>query len=247
MKIHPTAIIEDGARLGDDVEIGPYCVVGSGARIGDRVKMAAHVVVTGETEIGEETQISPFAALGGAPQHVSYAGEETRLVIGARCVIREHVTMNLGTVDGGGVTRVGADGMFMTGAHVAHDCVVGDHVIMANNATLGGFVTVGDNAILGGLCAVHQFCRVGAFAFVGGCAAAPTDLIPYGSATGNHASLSGLNIIGMKRRGMDRETIHAIRRAYKTLFFGEDAFQERVVRAEAEFGAVGEVMRIIAF
>ena len=247
MSIHPTAIVEDGAQLGDDVRIGPYCTVGKSVRLGDGVSLEAHVCISGATEIGARTQISPFAVLGGPPQHLADKGEKTRLIIGDDCVIREHVTMNTGTEGGRGVTQVGRKGMFMTGAHVAHDCIVGDNVIMANNATLGGLVQVGENAFLGGLCAVHQFCRVGANAFVGGCAAAPTDLIPYGSATGNHARLSGLNIIGMKRRGLERATIHAIRNAYKMLFDAEGPFQDRVDQTALEFKDVDEVMSIIGF
>ena len=170
-----------------------------------------------------------------------------RVVIGADCIIREYATVNCGTAAGGGVTRIGDRAFLMTGAHVAHDCRVGEGVVMANAATLGGHVTVEDFVFLGGLSAIHQFCRIGAYAFVGGCAAVPTDVIPYGSAIGNHARLAGLNLIGMKRRGVPREAIHKIRAAYRLLFEEDGPFRERLQRAEAEFGAVAEVRRILDF
>ena len=247
MNIHPTAIIEDGAIVANSAEVGPYCHVGAKVVLGEKTKLLSHVSITGRTEIGERTIVHPFSILGGAPQHLGYDGQDTKLIIGKNNLIREHVTMNIGTGEGRGETVIGDNGMFMTACHVAHDCLIGDNVIMANNATLGGHVSIGDNAFLGGLCAIHQFCRVGDNAFVGGCAAAPTDIIPYGSATGNHANLSGLNIIGMKRRGLDRKSIHALRSAYKELFKDEGAFQDRVSAVEASFGHIAEVMLIIEF
>lgn len=247
MTIHATAIIEPGAELGEDVAIGPYCHIGAGARLGDNVTLHNHVVVTGRTEIGARTQVYPFAVLGGPPQHIAYKGEDTALVIGADNVIREHVTMNPGTAQGRGVTTIGDHGLFMTGAHVAHDCVVGDHVIFANNATLGGHVIIQDYVFMGGLSAVHQFCRIGAYAFIGGCAAVPSDVIPYGSAMGNHAFLTGLNIVGMKRRGVSRAAIHDLRAAYRLLFAEEGTFQERLDDAAKLFGEREEVMRIVDF
>lgn len=247
MQVHPTAIIEEGAEFGRNVAIGPYCHVGAGVRLGDDCVLHSHVVLSGDTEIGDGAVIYPFAALGGPPQHIAYRGEETKLVVGAGNVIREHVTMNCGTVEGGGITRVGANGLFMTGSHVAHDCQVGDGAIFANGACIGGHVVLGDHVFMGGLSAVHQRSRIGSFAFVGGCAAVTSDIIPYASVMGNHAYLNGLNVIGMKRRGMSRETIHLLRNAYKALFLGEGSFKERVARAREAYGHCEEVMRIIAF
>ena len=247
MSIHPTAIVESGASVSDSAVIGPYCVVGARATIGDRVVLHAHVTVSGRTTIGEATEIYPFAAIGGPPQHLGYRGEDTGLIIGARNIIREHVTMNVGTVAGRGETRIGDSGLFMTACHIAHDCVIGDHVIMANNATLGGHVVIENNVFLGGLCAIHQFCRVGAFAFIGGCAGVPNDVIPFGSAIGNHAHLAGLNIVGLKRRNVPRQAIHDLRAAYRLLFSDEATFQDRVSSVEAAYGDREEVRRILDF
>ena len=248
MAIHPTAIVDKGAEIGEGVSIGPWCVVGSGAKLGAGVELLSHVVVSGETTIGARTVVHPFAVLGGPPQHGGYKGEATRAVIGEDCLIREHATVNRGTAEGGGVTAVGAKCFLMAASHVAHDCHVADHVVLANNATLGGHVAIGEHVFLGGLCAIHQFCRVGAYAFVGGCAAVPSDVIPYGSAIGNHARLAGLNIIGMKRRGLAREAIRDLRAAYRDLFEEEDrTFQERLANVEARYGARPEVKRIVDF
>lgn len=247
MAIHPTAIVEDGAQIGDGAEIGAYCRIGPRVSLGDGVVLHSHVVVAGSTSIGPRTIIHPFSSIGGPPQHLGYKGENTRLIIGAGNIIREHVTMNIGTVGGRGETRVGDNGFFMTASHVAHDCIIGDNVIMANNATLGGHVIIENAAFLGGLCAIHQFCRVGAFAFIGGCAAVPTDVIPYGSAIGNHASLAGLNIVGLKRRGVSRTAIHDLHAAYKLLFSEGATFRERLVEVETKYGASTEVARVLAF
>ncbi len=247
MTIHKTAFIEDGAEIGRNAEIGPFCHVDKAATIGDGVKLISHVIISGRTAIGEGTIVHPFAVLGGPPQHLGYRGEDTALEIDAGNIIREHVTMNIGTAAGGGVTRVGKNGIFMAGAHVAHDCQVGDYAIFANNASLGGHVEVGDHVFLGALSGIHQFCRIGDFSFTGGCAAVTADIIPFGSVMGNHARLVGLNVIGMKRRGLTRETIHSLRSAYRTLFLGEDTFKERVARASSEFGDCPEVMQIVSF
>ena len=221
-EIHATAVVEPGARLGDGVRIGPYCVVGPEAALGDGVELLSHVVVAGDTEIGAGAKVWPFASLGHQPQDLKYRGERTRLEIGPRCMIREHVTMNPGTGQGGGLTRVGAGVLAMVGAHVAHDCRVGDGVILANNATLAGHVEVGDGAILGGLSAVHQFVRIGRGAMVGGMTGVEKDVIPYGSVMGDRARLAGLNFVGLKRRGASREALHAIRAAYREIFEGEE-------------------------
>ncbi len=248
MNIHRTAIVEDGAEIGDGAVIGPYCVVGADVQLKPGVVLKSHVVIAGKTTIGAGTIVHPFAVLGGPPQHMQYKGEATRLEIGEDVVIREHVTMNPGTPDGGGVTRIGDRGFFMTATHVAHDCKVGDDVIFANNATLGGHVQVGDNAFLGGLCAIHQHCRIGANAFVGGCAAVSCDIIPYGSAFGNHARLGGLNVIGMKRRNMPRENIRALREAYRLLFVAETGtFRDRLETVRARRADSPEVALVIDF
>jgi UDP-N-acetylglucosamine acyltransferase len=245
--IHPTALVADGAVLGEGVEIGPYCTVGAKVRLGDRVRLISHAVIEGRTDIGADTVIYPFASLGQAPQHVAYKGEDTQLIIGARNTIREHVTMHTGTMIDHGVTRVGADGLFMIGAHVAHDCVVGDHVIFANNATLGGHVKIGDYVFMGGLSAVHQHTRIGRYAFTGGAAVVTKDIIPYGSAWGNHAHLEGLNLVGLKRRGFSREAINDLRATYRLLFAPEGTFQERLEDVADTFGASPEVREIVEF
>ena len=245
--IHPTAIVESGARLGEEVTIGPYCIVGPEVELGEGVSLTSHVVVAGRTIIGPNTRIYPFASIGHPPQDLKYKGEPSQLVIGANNVIREYVTMNPGTEGGGMVTQVGNNGLFMIGAHVAHDCKIGNHVIMANNATLAGHVEVGDWAILGGLSAVHQFVRVGHHAMIGGMSGVEHDVIPYGSVMGDRARLSGLNVVGLKRRRFSRENIHALRTAYRLLFAQEGAMAERLADVEAMFGDNKPVMDIVNF
>ena len=245
--IHPTAIIEKGAQFGERVEIGPYCHVGPNVQLDDDVKLKSHVVLDGHTQIGARTEIASFSSLGGPPQHLGYKGEDTRLIIGTDNSIREYVTMNPGTLAGRGETLVGNHGLFMAGTHVAHDCIVGDHVIMANTATLGGHVVIQDYVFMGGKSGVHQFCRVGIYAFVGAAALVTTDVIPYGSVFGNHASLEGLNIVGMKRRGTPRPVIHDIRAAYRLLFANEGTLQERIDDVSEIFSEREEVMTIVNF
>lgn len=245
--IHPTAIVEPGARLGEEVAIGPYCIVGPEVELGEGVSLTSHVVVAGRTTIGPNTRIYPFASIGHPPQDLKYKGESSQLVIGANNVIREYVTMNPGTEGGGMVTQVGNNGLFMIGAHIAHDCKIGNHVIMANNATLAGHVEVGDWAILGGLSAVHQFVRVGHHAMIGGMSGVEYDVIPYGSVMGDRARLSGLNVVGLKRRRFSREDIHALRTAYRLLFAQEGAMAERLADVEAMFGDNKPVMDIVNF
>ena len=244
--IHPSAVVDPSAELGDAVEIGPYCVIGPQVRLGARTRLLSHVTVSGHTRIGEDCVIHPFVALGEPPQDFKFRGGEVRLEIGDRNVLREHVTMHLGTEAGSGVTRVGSNGYFMVASHVAHDCVVGDHVVFANNATLGGGSSVGDYVTMGGLSALHQKCRIGKYAFVGGGAAVTGDVIPYGMAD-NHGWLAGLNLVGLKRRGLPRETIHDLRAAYRLLFAEEGAFTERVEDTARLFETRAEVQDIIAF
>jgi UDP-N-acetylglucosamine acyltransferase len=246
-KIHPTAIVHDGARLGADVEIGPYSIVGAHVTLGDGVRLESHVVIEGETEIGEACVVHPFANLGGPPQHSAHKGELTRLKIGARNIIREHVTMHTGTVHGRGVTVVGSDSLFMAGSHVAHDCIVGDNVIMANAATLGGHVHMADYVFMGGLAAAHQFSRIGRYSFIGGLAAVTKDVIPFGSVWGNHAHLEGLNLVGLRRRGFSRETVNQLRAAYRLLFADEGTFQERLADVAESYANSPEVMEIVSF
>jgi UDP-N-acetylglucosamine acyltransferase len=246
-KIDPTARVADGACLGANVEIGPYCVIGPEAVVGDGCQLHAHVVVSGVTTIGARTIVYPFAALGTPPQSIHYRGERTKLVIGADCVVREGVTMNTGTANGRGETRVGDRCFLMTGAHVGHDCIVGSHVTFANNATLGGHAEIGEHVFLGGLCAVHQFNRVGEHAVVGGLVGVTEDVIPFGAAIGHRAELAGLNLVGLKRRGFSRDDIHSLRRAYRMLFFGEGALLQRVEAVAKEFAADRNVQRIVEF
>ena len=245
--VHPTAIIEDGARVGSDVRIGPYCVVGPEVMLGDGVELTSHVVVAGRTSIGARTRIFPFASIGHQPQDLKYKGEPSTLAVGSDCLIREGVTMNPGTEGGGLQTVVGDRCAFLANSHVGHDCKVGDSVILSNNVMLAGHVTVGPHAILGGGAAVIQFSRVGAHAFLGGMSGLENDLIPYGMALGNRAHLSGLNIVGLQRRGFSRDDIHSLRRAYRALFADEGTLVERLADVEEEFGTHPIVKEIVAF
>jgi UDP-N-acetylglucosamine acyltransferase len=245
--VHATAIVDPRARLGAGVEIGPYCVVGTDVELGDGVILHSHVVVVGRTKVGARTQIFPFASIGHRPQDMKYAGEPSELIIGSDSMLREHVTMNPGTEGGGMITRVGDRGLFMMGAHVAHDCQIGDRVIMANNATLGGHVVVEDDAIIGGLSAIHQFVRIGHHAMIGGMSGVEHNVIPYGLATGERARLQGLNVVGMKRHGLARADIQTLSEAYARLFGAEDTLAERVERLAAELGESAGVADIVAF
>ena len=244
---HPTAIIEDGAKIGDNVFIGPYSVIGADVELGDGVRLESHVVVTGDTSIGANTRIFPFASIGSQPQDLKFKGEKSRLEIGCNNVIREHVTMNPGTEGGGLLTKVGNNCLFMMGSHVAHDCLIGDHVILVNNATLGGHVEIEEWAIIGGLSAVHQFVRIGRHAMVGGMSGVENDVIPYGEVIGNRAHLRGLNLVGLKRRGFDRDTIHKMRNAYRLLFAQEGTMAERINDVAELFRDVESVMEIVNF
>jgi UDP-N-acetylglucosamine acyltransferase len=246
-QIHPTAIVASGARLADDVTIGPYCVIGTDVVLAAGVRLAAHVVIDGRTSIGEGCQVFPFASIGSEPQDLKYKGEPSSLVIGRNNKIREHVTINPGTEGGGMITRVGDDCLLMVGAHIAHDCQIGNHVIMANNATLAGHVVVEDYALLGGLSAVHQFVRIGRHAMIGGMSGVERDVIPYGQVMGDRARLYGLNIIGMQRHGFTREDIHGLRAAYQFLFSADGTLNDRVNEAAERFGGIRPVDDIINF
>lgn len=247
-EIHPTAIVERGAEIAASVRIGPFCHVGPKVRLGEAVELISHVVVAGRTSIGEGTRVFPFASIGQQPQDLKYRGEDSALVIGQRNVIREYVTMNPGTEGGGMMTRIGDHCLFMANAHVGHDCLLGDHIIMANSVPLAGHVVVGDYAAFGGLAAVHQFVRIGPHAYVGGLTGVERDVIPYGLVMGDRARLTGLNMVGLQRRGFSREDIQALRSAYHMLFEnGEGTLSERVDAVAARYGAVKPVAEIVAF
>jgi UDP-N-acetylglucosamine acyltransferase len=246
--IHATAIVEPGATFGADCRIGPYCVIGPEVRLGDGVTLHSHVAVTGNTQIGNGTTIWPFASIGHAPQDLKYQGEPSELIIGRNNRIREHSTMNPGTAGGGAVTRIGDGNLFMMGTHVAHDCMLGDNIIMANNATLGGHCVVEDFVIVGGISGVHQFVRLGTGAMVGGMTGVAADVIPFGMITGDRGSLSGLNLIGLKRRGVDRAHINGLRAAFAEITKGEGTMQERIDAIDTEFRGnplVDEIVRFV--
>lgn len=245
--IHPTAIIAGGARIASDVQIGPYCVIGADVALASGVKLHAHVVIDGATSIGEGTEIFPFASLGTAPQDKKFGGERSELVIGARNIIREHVTMNPGTAGGGMKTTVGDGGLFMVACHIAHDCVIGNNVIMANNATLGGHVHVGDNAVIGGLAAVHQFVRIGAYAVIGGMSGVESDVIPFGRVKGERAFLAGLNLVGLERQGFSKDDIKKLQKAFNRLFDDQGTMDERIEALANEYAGDDLVMDVIRF
>lgn len=246
--IHELAVVEPGAAIGEGAYIGPFCTVGAEVKLGANVRLHSHVAVAGDTEIGEGTQVFPFASLGHAPQDLKFKGEKTKLRIGKHNSIREHVTMNPGTEGGGSLTQVGDNCLFMVATHIAHDCIVGNHVIMANNATLAGHVHVGDGAVIGGLAAVHQFVRIGAGAMIGGLSGVENDVIPYGTVIGERAWLAGLNLVGLKRRQLDRESIHAIRHTFKDVFgITTGTVASRAAEARAKYGNVAAVSDLLDF
>lgn len=245
--IHPTAIIEDGAKLGSGVKIGPYCHVGCNVTLGDEVELVSHAVVSGRTSLGARTRVFPFASLGHQPQDLKYKGEPSTLDIGTDCVIREGVTMNPGTEGGGMKTVVGNACAFLANSHVGHDCHIGSNVVFSNNVMLAGHCEIGDYVIIGGGAAVIQFARVGPHAFVGGMSGLENDLIPYGMALGNRAYLSGLNIVGLQRRGFARDEIHDLRRAYRLLFAAEGTLAERMDDVATEFAEHQSVQEIVSF
>jgi UDP-N-acetylglucosamine acyltransferase len=245
--IHKTAIVEDGAQLGAGVRVGAFSIIERDVVVEDNVTIHAHVVVNGHTRIGEGSTLYPFSAVGGPPQDTSYKGEPTTVVVGPNCIIREHATINRGTARGRGETRIGANCFLMVATHVAHDCHVGDRVVLVNNATLGGHVEIGEHAILGGLAAIQQHCRIGAHAFVGGLSGVNSDVIPFASAVGERAELGGLNVVGLKRRGFDRPTIHALRAAYQAIFNGGGTRAERVERVAERYPDVAPVMMMVEF
>ena len=232
--IHPSAVVESGANIAAGCHIGPFCHVGPEVTLHEGVVLKSHAVVTGLTEIGAETVIFPFANIGDIPQDLKYAGEKTQLIVGKRNRIREGVTMNTGTDGGGGITRVGDDNLFMTGAHVGHDAIVGNHVVVANQSAIAGHCIIEDGVIIGGLSGIHQFVRIGRGAIIGAVTMVTNDVIPYGLVQGTRGALDGLNLVGLKRRGVAKEDITALRAAYQALAQGEGAFQERARRLSEE-------------
>jgi UDP-N-acetylglucosamine acyltransferase len=245
--IHPTAVVDKAATLARGVEIGPYCVIGPDVVLEEAVRVLSHAVVDGNTTVGAHTVVHPFASLGLSPQHLSYKGEPTRLVIGHHNVIREHVTMHVGTAQGAKETRVGNHCLFMAGCHVAHDCVIEDNVILTNSVALGGHVIVGEYANIGGLSGVHQYVRIGKHAMIGGVTGVDKDVIPYALAMGNRARLTGLNIVGLRRRGFSREDIRSLRAAYGLLFSQGGTMAERLNEVTDLFSGRAGVMDIIDF
>lgn len=245
--VHPSAIIEDGATIEAGCKIGPYSVVGSDVTLGEGCELVSHAVVAGRTDIGPGTRIFPFASIGHQPQDLKYHGEPSTLTVGANCIIREGVTLNPGTEGGGMKTTIGNNCAFLANSHVGHDCKVGDNVIFSNNVMLAGHCDIGNYVIIGGGAAVIQFARVGAHAFIGGMSGLENDLIPYGMALGNRAYLSGLNIVGLQRRGFSREAIHDLRRAYRLLFAEEGTLAERVEDISSDFAEHPVVNEILEF
>ncbi|WP_146345346.1 acyl-ACP--UDP-N-acetylglucosamine O-acyltransferase [Falsiphaeobacter marinintestinus] len=245
--IHPSAIIEDGAQLGEGCSVGPFSYVGANVVLGDRVELKSHVVVTGDTKIGDDTVIFQFSVIGEIPQDLKFKGENSRLEIGKRNRIREHVTMNCGTDGGGGVTRIGDDGLFMAGCHIAHDSQLGDRVIVVNSCAIAGHCILEDDVIIGGLSGVHQWVRIGRGAIIGGMTKVVSDVIPYGLVQAENGRLDGLNLIGLKRRGVPRSEISALRSGFKALEKGEGTFLERARRLgeETESEYVKEIVDFI--
>lgn len=246
-KVHPAAIVEDGAQLDSDVEIGAFSIIGSRVSIAGGVRIHSHVVISGATEIGEGTVIYPHAVIGGGPQFRGDPGTNARIMIGAGNVIREHVTINGGSLKGGGLTRVGSRGYFMAYSHIGHDCEIGDGVTFANGVALGGHVVIEDGVNIGGLAAVQQFGHIGRYAFVGGVTGVPGDVIPYGMAWGDRARLQGLNLVGLKRRGLSRDRIHTLRAAFRAMFSGQGSFAERVERTAERWPDIPEILEITRF
>lgn len=245
-QIHSRAVIEEGAILGEGCEIGPFCVIGAEVVLGDRVVLKSHVVLTGQTAIGDDTVVFSFAVIGEVPQDLKFKGEKSRTVIGKRNRIREHVTVNAGTDGGGGVTRIGDDGLFMAGCHIAHDAQIGNRVIVVNSAAVAGHCVLDDDVIIGGLSGIHQWVRIGKGAIIGAVTMVTNDVIPYGLVQAPRGGLDGLNLVGLKRRGVARSDITALRAAFQMLAQGEGTFQERARRLGDDFDSA-YVQDIVAF
>ncbi len=245
--IHPTAIIDKNAQIGQNVEIGPYSVIGADVIIGDGTQVGAHCTIDPFVEIGPACRIYQFAAIGAPPQSVKFEGEETWVRIGSGTIIREFVTIHRGTGFGGGITKIGNQCFLMAYTHIAHDCIVGDNVVMSNNATLAGHIEIGDNATVGGLVAIHQFVRIGEYAFIGGKSAVVKDIPPYVIAAGDRARLHGLNRIGLKRKGFSEQSLNILKKAYRIIFRIGLTLNEAIERVKAELEPTPEVTRFIEF
>ena len=247
--IHKTAIVSDKAQISKNVEIGPFCVIGDNVKIDEGTILKSHVVIDGNTTIGKNNIIFPFATVGLVPQDLKFAGEQSQLIIGDNNTIREHVTIHLGTKDGGMVTKIGNNCLLMVGVHIAHDCIIGNNVILANNATLAGHVQVGNNVVIGGLSAVHQFVRIGGGAMIGGMSGVENDVIPFGLVMGERAHLAGINLVGMKRQNISRDEIHALRNFYKQVFEndGDNNFLNRVKEISQDFSQNSTIKEVINF
>jgi UDP-N-acetylglucosamine acyltransferase len=248
VNVHPTAIVDPNAKIGKEVKIGAYSIIGANVELEDRVNIMSHVCIDGHTKIGEDTTIYPFSVIGYAPPDLKYKGEESRLVIGKNCTLREHVTIHTGTADDRMETTIGDNCLLMANAHVAHDCVLGNNVIMANCAALGGHVEVGDFAIIGGLAAVHQKVKIGAYSIIGGMSGVVGDVIPFGNVSGERASLIGLNVIGLKRRNIENKQIIDMNKAYDDIFLkGSDLFANRLAEVENVYKDDEYIMKIVDF
>jgi UDP-N-acetylglucosamine acyltransferase len=246
-EIHPTAIVHPKAQLADGVSVGPYSIIGEHVRIGRGTQVASHVVIEGWTQIGEDCRIFPFATIGTIPQDLKFKGEESRIVIGHRNIVREYVTIHRGTAGGGGITAIGNDNLLMAYVHVAHDCQIGSHVILANAATLAGHVTVGDHAVIGGLTGVHQFTKIGRCAIIGGCSAVAQDVPPFVNASGNRVKLYGLNTVGLKRQGFSEERIAALKKAYRILFRSKLTAADAIKKIRDELADSPDVLELAVF
>ena len=247
--IHKTAIVSDKAQIAKNVEIGPFCVIGDNVKIDEGTILKSHIVIDGNTTIGKNNIIFPFATVGLVPQDLKFAGEQSQLIIGDNNTIREHVTIHLGTKDGGMITKIGNNCLLMVGAHIAHDCLIGNNVILANNATLAGHVQVGNNVVIGGLSAVHQFVRIGGGAMIGGMSGVENDVIPFGLVMGERAHLAGINLVGMKRQNISRDEIHALRNFYKQVFEndGDVNFVNRATEISQDFSQNSTIKEVINF
>ena len=228
--IHKSSIIHNNAKISADVEIGPFCSIGENVKIGEKCKLHSHINIQGDVTIGSNTEIFPFASIGSVPQDLKYKGEDTKVVIGSSCKIREYVTINKGTKGGGGITMIGNNCLMMIGTHIAHDCLIGNNVIFANHSTLAGHVILKDNVVVGALSAIHQFSKIGEGAMIGGMSGVTADVVPYSTVVGNRAKLSGLNILGLKRRNIKKKEISELRKVYKYIFHNNiDTLRERVI------------------
>ena len=244
--IHNTSIISKHAKIGKDVKIGPYCTIGSDVEIGDETTIHSHVNLTGNTKLGKKNEIFPFASIGTPPQDLKYKGEKNSIVIGDNNKFREYTNVNPGTEQGGGITKIGNNNLFMVYCHVAHDCIIQNNIVLANNVQVGGHVTIENNAIVGGSCAIHQFSRIGENAMIGGMTGVLSDVIPYGLSLGNRNNLSGLNLIGLRRAGVSNNDIKIMQKAYETIFKNSE-FRKNIDNLNSEFKENNYVQKIINF